>query len=814
MRNISVIILLTVLPVIMFAQQAKKVAEASRTPSPPVIDGILNDQVWQNAKVISDFRQSDPRFDTDPSFKTEVRILYDDHAIYFGAMMYDPHPDSILHQLGNRDDANLNTDQFEFKFDTYHNQLDAYIFTVSAAGVQADSRACDATYNAVWESCTKINDQGWTAEIRVPYSAIRFPSNDEQTWGLQIFRVIRRSREQDQWSLEMKDIANAMTCWGVLKGISKIDAPVRLSLFPYLSVYGEHFPYNTKEISNYSGGFSGGLDLKYGLNESFTFDMTLLPDFSQVKSDDKIKNLTAFETVYPEQRPFFQEAVDLFEKGNLFYTRRIGGLPLLFDSVSSKLKDGEFIEKNPMQAKLLNAAKFSGRNKKGLAIGVFNAITDNTYAVIEDSTGNQHKVLSDPMTNYNIIVLDQALKYNSSVYLINTNVARTHGFNNANVTGTGLSLFDKKIHYQFSAGGAVSRIFHKTDSINVSSINTGTNYFVQLHKAFGQFRALLNHTVMDSCFNANDLGITLKNNYISDNLILQYNYYLPVWRFREQFNQLTISDEKRYTNKKVTGTDISIDSWGTFRNYLTISADAYYRPWEVLDYYEPRVSGRYYVSPGAFSCTAGFSSDYRKPFALDGQSSWTTAKRDDYNSFSATLAPIIRVSDKLLFKYSFNFTRSFNDQGYVTAVSNDSIIFGRRNLATWENILTGKFLFSNYLSLSLNIRQYWMSGVYKRFYLLKQDGYLDPDVNYSENANFSFNTFNIDLLFNWEFAPGSNLSVSYKNDVERDESSIINSFSGNFRHTINSPQTNSISVIFLYYLDYQELIRRKSGNRQ
>ena len=170
------------------------------------------------------------------------------------------------------------------------------------------------------------------------------------------------------------------------------------------------------------------MDLKYGINESFTLDMSLLPDFSQVQSDNKIKNLTAFETVYEEQRPFFKEAVDLFMKGDIFYSRRIGKTPALFYSLDDNLNEGEHIIKNPVQQRLINATKVSGRTKNGLAIGLLNAITAHTYAKVAEEPGTTRKVLTDPLTNYNLLVLDQALKNNSNFYITNTNVVRDNNF--------------------------------------------------------------------------------------------------------------------------------------------------------------------------------------------------------------------------------------------------------------------------------------------------------------------------------------------------------------------------------------------------
>jgi hypothetical protein len=247
----------------------------------------------------------------------------------------------------------------------------------------------------------------------------------------------------------MPETKNDLPYWGSLKGISDIKPPVRLSATPYILLQAEHFP-NPSTEKDISTSIGGGMDLKLGMNESYTLDMSLLPDFSQVQSDNKVKNLTAFETVYEEQRPFFKEAVDLFMKGDIFYSRRIGKTPALFYDAENELNEGEYLYKNPVQQKLINTTKISGRNKNGLAIGILNAITANTYAIAKNADGDERRILTDPLTNYNQIVVDQALKNNSDFYITNTNVLRDGHFRDANVTATGLTLNDKSNSYRIA----------------------------------------------------------------------------------------------------------------------------------------------------------------------------------------------------------------------------------------------------------------------------------------------------------------------------------------------------------------------------
>ena len=528
----------------------RKTARAYRIHYPPRINGMGDDSVWMKIPAISDFTQYEPLFGTQPSFRTEVKIAYDDYAIYILATMFDSHPDSILRQLGNRDTEYLNADMFSIEFDNYNNQLDAYSFRVTASGVQLDSRKSDPTYDAVWDSRVRINKEGWTVELKIPYSALRFAKLETQIWGMQISRYIRRYRETLHWSLESLESSNHLTEWGLLQGIEKIEPPVRLSVTPYLMLRAEHFP-NPSTQNDISTSVGGGMDIKYGFNEGFTLDMSLLPDFSQVKSDNKVKNLSAFETVYTEQRPFFREAVDLFKKGDIFYSRRIGSTPQKFYSITSSLNDNEELTKNPVQQRLLNATKFSGRNKHGLAIGVLNAITGNTYATARDSLNNERHLLTDPSTNYNVLVFDQALKNNSSIYIINTNVLRNKDFRKANVTASGLSLNNKTNTYQLNVSGGMSYLQNPANTDGEKEKpSVGYKYGIGAAKTRGRFLFSAVTFVMDDKFNANDLGVTQYNNYNLNIASVSYNFYKPFWLFRNMYNTLTVTNQNNNTTHK------------------------------------------------------------------------------------------------------------------------------------------------------------------------------------------------------------------------------------------------------------------------
>ena len=802
----SIIMLLPFFSVTAIQAQTKT-AYATLFTSSPNIDGILDDPVWKLCDSVDDFTQYVPLYNVNPSQRTVVRFGFDDNALYVAALMYDSAPDSIMKETGNRDD-DLNADKFALQFDTYNMQTDAYTFVVHASGAQMDYSRNDPTFNAVWKSATKTTDKGWICEMKIPYSALRFPKIKEQKWGLQIFRGIRRHRETDQWALELKGQENPLVNWGKLEGIKEVNPSLRLSLTPFVSLYGDHYPFNEPGKSNFSYSFSGGLDLKYGLNESFTLDVTLLPDFSQVKSDYQVKNISAFETVYEDYRPFFTEAIDLFKLGDLFYTRRIGRIPAGCSSIEDSLAEGELLKKNPKQAKLLNAIKLSGRNKNGTAIGIFNAITNNMYATVEDSTGETRKILTEPLTNYNIFVFDQILKHNSKIYFVNTNVIRDKKFDDANISLLGLTLNDKKNTYQFSASGALSQKFERTSAPDVKYINTlGYKYSLFFGKVSGKFQFNVNRNSMNHTWDANDMGLTLQNNRTNTGVHFAYNIYEPFGVFREMQNSINIFYIENYLTKMGEEFQLDYTHMFTTKKYLTVWASASICPLKMHNFAETRTPGRYFMVDKWYYLNSGFSSDYRKKVALDLEAEYWQDINGDAYYYSIRVNPIFRLTNRLSGNISSKYEESMNDVGYADMDDLQNIIFGKRDLNVVENKITVRYMFMNNLSLSLLARHYWAKGRYSEFYYLTSDGEFtgNPSFADSEGYNFNFNEFNIDLMFYWEFAPGSSLNITYKNHIGKEDAVINPSYFRNFGNIFAEKQLHSLSIKLLYYLDYQEV---------
>ncbi|MBC8047658.1 MAG: carbohydrate binding family 9 domain-containing protein, partial [Fimbriimonadaceae bacterium] len=572
----------------------KKEMTAVRTIATIQIDGKLDEEIWSSASPATDFIQFQFKHNIPSAYRTEIKIMYDNNALYVGAYMYDPYPDSIMQELSTRDNLG-SADFFDVIIDTYNEGINALEFIVSASGVQLDAKMYpsnngdeDFNWDAVWQSATKINADGWCAEIKIPYSAIRFPNEMSQTWGINFVREVKRNRDKSSWNKIDPEIQGFVNQSGILNGIENIEAPVRLSISPYFSAYYDIYSDNANDITSTGTSFNGGADLKYGLNDAFTLDMTLIPDFGQVQSDNQILNLTPFETYFVEQRQFFTEGTELFNKGNLFYSRRVGGTPIGFYNV---VYGSDSVVSNPQQTRLLNATKISGRTTKGTGLGFFNAIEGETYAETIDSEGNKNKILTGPATNYNVVVVDQSLKNNSDIYLINTNVMRSGKFYDANTTGGGFALNNKGNIWRVSGGGAVTQKYFDCGD----SIELGYAHHVSAGKVGGKFQYGVGYWYEGDTYNPNDLGYLQNNNTVSYNVNGSYHKYDPFWHF----NQLNVFSELNYSRiinpDEFFNLDTYTEAWGSFRNNMFAGLWVATEPVITYDWFEPRVFGRYYT---------------------------------------------------------------------------------------------------------------------------------------------------------------------------------------------------------------------------
>jgi len=798
----------------------QKSMKAVRITEPPKIDGTLDEAVWQQADVATDFIVRQPNPGATPTYRTEIRVIYDDQALYIGAFFEDPNPENILRQLSARDN-DANADAFTFGIDTYDDDLNAFVFWVTAAGVQMDARESpvgyDESWNAVWESEISYVSNGWIVEVKMPYSALRFPKKDVQTWGINFSRRIRNIRETSDWNFMNPQVEGLINQFGELNGLENIEAPPRLAFFPYVSAYLEHFPIDDS-FSPYSTSINGGMDVKYGINDAFTLDVTLVPDFGQVQSDNVVLNLSPFEVQFNENRQFFTEGTEIFNKGGLFYSRRIGGTPIGFYDVYGQLNEGDSVISNPSSSQLINATKLSGRTSGGLGIGILNAVSKEMHAVVQDADGNQRKIVTDPLTNYNVFVLDQSLKNNSFVSLANTNVMRAGHTYDANATALTLRIVDSTNTYAISANGRLTQQFG--EGVADEKV-LGHSYGVELSKVSGQVRGGVWHVTESDTYNPNDLGFLYNNNSMDFGAFGTYNIYEPFWKINSLWSEVSTYYSRNYAPNAFGDFNIHMNGGVLWKNFLATGLNYTIEPVETYDFFEPRVPGRFYTWGTSHNVGGFYSSDYRKKVAIDLNVGYRWFNNSQREIYDWEFSPRFRINDKLMIIPTI--AQNIQNSGEGSALYNsggatfigDTIIFSTRDQVTWNNIISASYIFNSKMSLTFRARHYWSKVTYKQFHVLDDEGYLADLEKYGVSDNFdrdaynnSFNVFNIDMVYSWVFAPGSNLSLVWKNSIFDSDNDVSTAYLNNLEKTFESTQLNSFSIKVLYYVDYLYLKRK------
>ncbi|MFK7833442.1 MAG: DUF5916 domain-containing protein [Winogradskyella sp.] len=798
LRSLFLLFTLQIL-VTQVSAQAKKNLNITRAERAPKIDGVLNEAVWADAEIATDFVQFRPEIGNirAKNQRTEVKITYDDKAIYIGAHLYDD-PDLIMKQLTARDNFGQ-ADFFAVVLNPNNDSQNDTNFFVFSSGQQADaisnpSIGEDFGWNAVWQSSVKIVDDGWVVEIEIPYRTLRFEDQEKPTWGLQLHRQFRRERAQYTWNAIDPTKGNIGLYHGELKGLDGIKPPIRLNLYPFSTGILNDFNGNTDTDLTF------GMDVKYGLTDNFTLDATLVPDFSQAGFDNVVLNLGPFEQTFREQRQFFTEGVDLFSKGGLFFSRRIGNAP----SGSLNL-DTDEVGNAPRETKVLNALKVSGRTKEGLGIGFFNAITEKTRATITDTiTGDQRTTVVEPLTNYNVLVVDQQFNGNSSVSLINTNVTRNGGFRDGNATAVVADLINKRNTYRINTELRMSNVNDQN-----SELETGFSSFLFVGKVHGNLRYSFDHRFADTKYDINDLGLNLRNNRNDFGSDISYETFEPSGNFNSYringfVNYRRLVDPNVFSQMNFGGGyRASLRSLDTFGFRLNIE------PGKQYDFFESR-DGRAFIYENFASTGGWFSSNYNRVFAIDLRANVGALFEDgrDFFRYDFEIEPRVRVSDKLLLVYGLNFDFRNGDRGFATR-ENDEPIFGERNRQRITNTLSGNYNFDPFHSLSLSFRHYWDTVDYDTdLFTLLDNGRLTTAAGYtinnvSNNPNINFSTWNIDLSYSWQFVQGSFLTFLYRNQLFSNDENVQDNFNESLDLLFNQPVQNTFSLRLQYFIDFK-----------
>jgi hypothetical protein len=644
-------------------------ARAARRASAVALDGRLDEAAWQAATPVTEFTQIDPSEGEPASQRTEMRFLFDEGALYVGAKMYDTEGRAGIRTSLVRRDGNFNSDYIEIVIDGFHDHLGRAFFQVNPSGSKFDmlgigTSCCDEGWDPIWEASTRIDDDGWSAEIRIPLSQLKFSGAASQTWGMQLRRWIQRRNELDQWSFWRKTESGGPNRFGHLEGLEFNGGSGRqLELLPYIAAKTQNL--SVPNDDPFRGGnvqsARAGLDLKYNLSSNFTLDATFNPDFGQVEADPAVVNLTAFETSFPEKRPFFIASSGVFGFGGFscyfcsnvsslsaFYTRRIGRSPQGADLAFGA---GTYADV-PDATTILGAAKITGRTQGGLTIGVLNAVTNREEARVRPDAGSDLTQVVEPLTNYFVgRVKKDMMQGNLVIGGIATSVIRdmepafaSRLTRHAELLGADVRYTFKERKYSLIGNFAItniegdpavislrqqasSRYFQRpdrkpgsdgffTNRLDPTATEMrGGGAYLRLGKDAGDWMWETAMNVRTPGFEANDLAFLTRADYIWYNANV-FRYWSKPTSWYRDFNVIFGGQQQNNFDGDVTDQQLHFFVGGTARNFWNFNTFYIYRP-DLLDDRLLR-GGPTVEKPGVDVIGWNFGSDSRGRIIVNG----------------------------------------------------------------------------------------------------------------------------------------------------------------------------------------------------
>jgi hypothetical protein len=692
-------------------------AMAVRVSHPPVMDGKLDDAVWALATPVTEFRQSDPHEGEPGSERTEVRVLYDDYAIYIGARLYDADASKITSHLGRRDTF-TQSDDFRVLLDSYHDHRTAFRFDITPGGVKGDiqfgddGNFTDQSWDPVWEAVTSIDSLGWTAEERIPFSQLRFSRAPAQIWGVRFVRTILRKNEFDFFPFVGKTEAGFVSRFAHLGGLHDIPSPRRLEVLPYSSGSGTFQPAGPlgdpyTKASALSG--SAGLDLKYGVSSFLTLDATINPDFGQVELDPAFVNLTAFEQFLPEHRPFFVEGADIFNFGGgsgglanfgsvpqYFYSRRVGRPP-----EGSVYSAGQFVD-YPTNTSIVGAAKLTGKTPGGWSIGLLDAVTSREQAsVLDTATGLTSHDLVEPTSNFLVGRVRRTLNGGGSSYggiftAVNRDITvpALRGLTTGAYTfGVDTKQLWSQNTYALAADLGGSYITGDTAALQAAQLASGRYYQrpdartfhydphrtslagvngnIYLDKLAGTWLWGTAVSTSSPGFAVNDLGFQPRVDRISGYAYLARHSTTPGRIFRETWSVLTVGPSWNYDGDPIQRA-ATASVFGNFTNFWFFQLIANYNGLAVDD--RLTRGGPLALAPANWYGSAMLQTDQRKAVTGMWMASYTQDRAGGWQ-FTATPQIGWRPSGALSFSVTPNLAVGPTAAQYVQAVP-DSLASG------------------------------------------------------------------------------------------------------------------------------------------
>jgi hypothetical protein len=704
---------------------------AVRLPGPIALDGRLDEAVWRTAPLATGFLQSEPHEGEPATQRTEVRFAYDDDALYVGARMFDDQGAAGVRTRLVRRDGDAESDYLELILDTYHDHLGRTFLVVNPSGVRRDAYAAggsgeDASWDPVWVVKTTIDSLGWTAELRIPFSQLRYPTAATQTWGLQIWRQVNRLNELSQWSFWRRNEVGGAPRFGHLTGLEIRRPPERGEVLPYLVGRSATFPPGDPDDPfadrhRFDGRL--GADAKALLSSNLTLSATINPDFGQVEVDPAVVNLSAFETFFEERRPFFVEGAGLFSFGglscffcsnvsslSLFYSRRVGRQP---QAAGLAYDDGDYADQ-PDNTAILAAAKLTGRTPSGWSLGFLDAVTRRERATVLLPDSTQAAVTVEPFTNYFVGRVAKDLRGGLSVVRgmatstirhfddprlagLLSRHAESIGFS----TDTWFGQRDYRLMLQVAAtqvagdSAAIfglqrssARYFHRPDRGNginglfsdaydpSLTVMRGWALYGRFSRESGDWLAEVSTNIRSPGFENNDIAFLQRADYVwmSGNAARQFTR--PNALFRQGF---FIAGGQQQYNFDGDPTDRQVQLFGSVQphNYWNINAFWIHR-FNVLDDRLTR-GGPVVGRPGVNYFQAGVSTDQRRALVLSTNPNGGCTL-EDACFFAVDLGVTWRPASNISFTLGPGYSYEESRAQYVRAVDDPTAtaFFGRR----------------------------------------------------------------------------------------------------------------------------------------
>ena len=789
----------------------------------PVIDGKLDDDCWKTGEWAGDFTQWIPKEGAKPSQETQFKILYDDKNLYVAIRAFDKEPKKISRKGGRRD--LLIGEQAGVNFDSYHDHRTGFEFSVTAAGQKVDliltnPMEADFNWNAVWYVKTGLEDSAWVAEYEIPLSQLRYSKDKEQVWGMHVWRWIDRLSEESDWEPQSSTSPGMLYLFGELHGIKDLPKSRRIEIMPYtlgkLKTF-DKVPQNPFAKNGHSVMGNIGLDAKIGLSSNFTADLTVNPDFGQVESDPSVMNLTAFETLYEEKRPFFLEGSNIFKfelgDANLFYTRRIGHTPVYHP----ELETNQYID-YPDNTSILSAVKISGKSKNGLAVGILHSLTAGENAQLS-TNGIKKELRVEPLTSYTVGRVQQ--DFNEGTTVLGGIITSTNRFindpylefQNQNAFTGGVDLlhqWNKKEFYLDAKiiGSTINGSAEAIRNLQLSSARyyqrPDVNYLnydpnrtqlsgqggrVKIGKGSkGLWRYSSEFNWRSPGLDLNDIGFMQMADLVSQETEVSYFVNKPVSIFRTYSAAVHQSNNWDYgLNYLYSG--LFLTSKFEFLNQWMVSPSVHFRN----EGYDNRVlrGGEAMRLPALWEGSLEFHTDMAKKFIISLNATREAAQNENYrNSFvQATVTTI--PYNVLKLSASVNYSENMDNLQYVdTKILGTDIKYILAHLN--QKTLGATFRVDYNITPEISIQYYGSPfasvGKYSklkevtnpratsysdRFKLLNaqfvNNTYQVAETNeapaYSvNNPDFTFNQFRSNLVFRWEYRPGSQLFFVWGNE--------------------------------------------------